>query len=254
MKKLAVIGDSFMSAFVNHQAWPNISGTHFTEIMCNRYGLDLVMLARGGSTTRVIRSQLQYVIDHVKPDYVLFGTTYPARTELPINDKFYDFDAGLLNFNYDRTDSANDLSYYQLRDAVSSNHNLPSMTFDSINSIIGYDRLQKVRDYITNGQRLALEKYFLYNYSRDWSLQVDTWLILSGCYALKEAGIKFSLLLQDPIKDIPYLKNMFKPFSNEIAPDGLNPWDYDPAPPPYHTNEQDQIKLADLWAQRLMLC
>jgi hypothetical protein len=254
MKKLAVIGDSFMSAYVNHPTWPNIAGTHFSEILCEKYGIDLIMLARGGSTTRVIRSQVQYAIDHVKPDYVLFGTTYPARIELPINNTFYNFEYGLLNFNYDRTSTANDLSFHQLKHAAILKQNTPSMTFDSINSIIGYDGLQKVQDYITDEQRLALEKHFVYNYSRDWSLQVDTWLILSGCYALKDAGIKFSLLLQDPIKNISYLNNMFEPFRNEIAPHSFNPWDYTLEPPPYHIGESDQVKLADLWAKRLMLC
>jgi hypothetical protein len=254
MKKLAVIGDSFMSAYVNHVAWPNIAETHFSEILCKKYGIDLIMLARGGSTTRVIRSQIQYAIDEVRPDYVLFGTTYPARIELPIENTFYNFAQGLLNFNYDRTNSANDLSYYQLKHSLDLSNHAPTMTFDSINSIIGYDGLQQVQDHITDEQRLALEKHFIYNYSRDWSLQVDSWLILSGCYALKESGIKFSLLLQDPIKSIPYLYKMFEPFHKEIAPYGLNPWDYTLEPPPYHISEHDQIKLADLWAERLMLC
>lgn len=255
MKKLAVIGDSFMSAYVNHNPWTSIAGTHFTEILAKKYNLELVMLARGGSTNKVIRSQVQYAIDKVKPDYVLFGTTYSPRIELPIINEgvFYNFAHGLLNFNYDRTASSNDLSFHQLKPLLKNETSVPSMTFDSINSIIGYDGLAKVQDHITDEQRYALEKHFLYNYDRDWTIQVDAWIIQSGCYALREAGIQFSLLLQDTIKNIPYLNRMFDSFADEIAPYGFNPWDYQPfSPPPYHISVEEQIKLAELWETRII--
>ena len=243
--KVAVVGDSYMSAVKNKNCYGSIGveGKHFTELLAKKFDWELVSLARGGSTNNVIRSQIQYAIDVVKPDFVFVGTTFPERLEIPVEGKTYDLSRGLENFNYDRTKFVDDQSFFQL------NFDNTTMEFDSINSFIGQDGQPIFDSSLSDEQRLILKKYYIHNFSKSWKSQLDSWIVQSGCFALKEAKINFSLLLQNFLK-YSILMNDFKIFEKEVAMDvGLCPWDYPSGDHPFHTSFEDQEKLAECWSK-----
>jgi hypothetical protein len=236
--KVAVIGDSYMSATVLHK------GMHFTEILAERLGWELHTVARGGSTNNIIRSQIQYVIEVIKPDFAIVGTTFAERLEIPINDKKYQIHLGLLNFNYDRTQFSKDQSFEQL------NIINPSMEFDAINSFLGIDGQPIFDNNLTDEQRHALKLFYIYNFSKDWKIQLDAWMLQSGFHALECAGIKHVVLLQDYLK-MPSVYKDLEQFKDKIVDDELCPWSYENGPYPFHTEAQTQVLLADKWEQFL---
>jgi hypothetical protein len=231
--KVAVIGDSYMSATTKHK------GLHFTEILAERLGWDLYTVARGGSTNNVIRSQIDYVINVVKPDFVIVGTTYVERLEIPIENTEYSISKGLLNFNYDRRQFADDQSFYNLATT-------PTMEFDAVNSFIGQDDQPIFDNNLTAQQRLILTKFYIHNFSRKWKTQLDTWILQSGFYELERSGIKFAILLQDYLRLFGTYRDLVY-FKKYCVDPELCPWSYQNGPFPFHTTAETQILLADLW-------
>jgi len=233
--KVAVIGDSYMSATTRYK------GLHFTEILAERLGWDLHTVARGGSTNNVIRSQIDYVINVVKPDFAFVGTTFPERLEIPIQGQEYQLHNGLLNFSYDRTRTADDQSYYNLATD-------PTMEFDAINSFIGQDGQPIFDNSLTDRQREVLKQFYIHNFSKNWKIQLDIWILQSGFYELERSGIKFVILLQDYLKLFGTYKYL-KYFEKYIVEDRLCPWTYETGQSPFHTTAETQVLLADLWQQ-----
>lgn len=234
--KVAVIGDSYMSATVQHK------GMHFTEILADRLNWDLHTVARGGSTNNVIRSQIQYVIDVIQPDFAIVGTTFAERVEIPISGKHYNYKNGLLNFNYDRKTHVDDQSYYNLSTE-------PTMEFDAINSLLGTDNQTIIDNSLTDQQRHALKLFYIYDFSKYWKIQLDAWMIQSGLNALEHSGIKYKALLQDHFLTVAY--KGFEQFKDNIVEEDLCPWSYENGPYPFHTTPETQVLLANKWQHNL---
>jgi hypothetical protein len=230
---VAVIGDSYMSATVRHK------GLHFTEILAERLGWRLHTVARGGSTNNVIRSQIDYVINVVKPDFAFVGTTFQERLEIPIEGCNYQTGNGLLNFNYDRRQYGNDQSYYNLA-------TYPTMEFDAISSFIGQDGQPIFDNALTEYQRLILKNFYIHNFSSEWKIQLDTWVLQSGFHALEQSNIKFAILLQNYLKMYSTYRDL-EYFEKYCVDMDLCPWAYETGPFSFHTTAETQVILADKW-------
>ena len=87
MKKiLGICGDSFMASISkDDNNLENGHGKHFTDILKERLGCEIITYAKGGVSNQCIRLQIDEIIKH-NPHHIIIGTTSPDRIEIPLND------------------------------------------------------------------------------------------------------------------------------------------------------------------------
>ena len=87
MKKiLGICGDSFMASISKYDNnLENGHGKHFTDILKERLGCEIITYAKGGVSNQCIRLQIDEIIKH-NPHHIIIGTTSPDRIEIHLND------------------------------------------------------------------------------------------------------------------------------------------------------------------------
>jgi hypothetical protein len=230
--KLAVCGCSFSA--VSHLE--EFKGTHWSEILAEKLNARLYNFARQGISNSVIRLQINEAI-RIKPDWVFINATTPERIEFPVEDKKYDVNLRLKNFNYSK-----------------ENYNMVSETMFSIIDNHPHEyRREKVSKHI----RDAVELHTALLFDRKWQEQKDNWILSSGVWRLHDLGIKFFYNPwtinhpAEPLHNLPKwftekyflstefnLMNLFNRFEKELVKSP--PYDVG-----YHTPVEEQQIIAD---------
>ena len=236
--KIAVCGCSFSATVAGEYA-----GTHWSEIVAERTGAELINLARQGISNSVIRLQIAEAIRQ-QPDWVFVNATTTDRLEIATDNRHlehpslgYDPAAGLSNFNY--------------------HSDQPSrMISETVFSMIDWDlhpyRGKKVNDDV----REAVANYSAFIYDLHWRLQVDNWIINSGLWDLHTQGIKFvyNQTILNEFAEMHMLPVWFadryfvNPELDLLALMRKHVLDFDPG---YHTTPETQLWIADRYLQMI---
>lgn len=220
--KILVCGCSY---FTTDSNWPN---THFTEIIAEKLNANLINLAERGSSNFAIRLQVQSCYE-IKPDLVILGFTFPDRIEHNFNNKKYNSNMHVHN-----------LKYNQVREFLKDQY--ASIQSDPMPALIKSDTELSpvVKNYV---------KYF-YNY--ELQKHKDYLIAQTALYFLKTNNIPFVFseagLGSDNL-------GLFKDFKNNWVKSG-NPWPLTSKGEKmwqrvYHTQSEEQIKLAEIWLKKI---
>jgi hypothetical protein len=234
MKTIYVCGDSFLTPSA---LYPN---THFTEIISEKLGYDLKVLAHGGMSNNGICLQIEAAIIN-NASFVIASPTYYDRIEIPIIDKSEKYDASDLFYcgnTYRNYDGAID-------------HALFSDSIISLLSESTKERFAKIPNMIEKVN--TLKDYLVNLYNPIWKGQQDTWSLYAAFHKLHMSNIPYIMVLDRmniasefnwlteknntlPYGDIQHLVAQLIEYSKQ---NNIN------ADPGYHTLPKDQIIIAE---------
>jgi hypothetical protein len=233
MKKLIICGDSFMSPAVEY---PN---THFSEIIADKLGYELISYSRAGMSNGGVAIQLDTAIQQ-KPDLILVATTYSDRIEFPINDP-----KPTDNFTID------DISYHHTTTSLVSID-----TQNTCAQLISTNLTEVISNQCFNTFELceqprkkekAIKDWFRYLYHPDWKNQVDRWMMYAILHKLDESTIPY-IICRDPLNVVPmcsWLKDDALVWHiNKMMDDRKQVDDSGPSLP-YHTSIETQAIVAE---------
>lgn len=257
MKKLVICGDSFNAVS------KTLSGTHYSELLADRLGWQLMNYARRGCSNGGIRLQIQEAIKQ-KADFVIVVPTGWDRMEIPVRDNFYRAPANtikkwgnlLQDFLLDKSRSAydpdvgiNNINY----DPAQTDH----MIFETIFSLAENCGHEYRTHQLTNEKTEAIQQYINHIYDSGWKQQIDKWIISDGVCQLHGRSIPFSIergMLwkdrEDIIKSIPsFIPKEYIRQDNELIGTGCSfyPLKDTAKDPGYHSEPEAQKWIADLY-------
>jgi hypothetical protein len=255
-KKLIVCGCSF-SAPSND---PNLAGTAYGEVLANKLGWDVEILARQGCSNGGIRVQIDEVIRQ-RPAFAIIAPTFHDRTEIPARAAPYDFrDDDWKGWNselqqhlqkshlngYDREAGINNVNY---------GNNPYRMICETIFSLAeNYDHPYRSSKIDKDTQK-AIKSWINYLYDSEWKRQQDEWIIRDGVVQLYSAGVPF-LLIANNIWTSETVRAAIPGFVpdhhmtlkyEETPAHATNNWPFKGADPGYHGDPESQKYLADTY-------
>lgn len=233
MKKLIVCGDSYMSPVLEHP------GTHFSEIVADKLGYELIPYSRGGMSNGGIAVQIDTAIEN-KPELILVGLTNSDRIEFTINEP-----------NTTDRFTIDDITYHHATQSLSSIRNFahkPQLISTNINEVISkkygitFDKCNE-----PNKKQQAINDWFKYLYHPDWKTQTDKWMMYAILHQLHESQIPY-VICRDPlniIKTCSWLKSYSPAYDiNKIMYEDMMSDDVK-LNIPYHTSFQAQVDIAE---------
>lgn len=249
IKKLAVCGDSFASASVL------TPGKHYSEIIADRLGYELVSLARGGMSNLGICLQIEYAIKH-QFDFVIVSFTDSSRIEIPFNPIGYNFvnDDDVYTVDHRKFgtyirrefDASKGLEnvVYDHKNYLSSTYPFfnksPTIRSDNVGSLMWGEYYPVPKE-----QKIAMQYYLTELFDLNWKAQVDQWCLKSCMRDLVDSGIPFVYANGGGL----WLNEQWLPAAVTIDWPSFTYALQDPTftDPGYHTDEQAQIDLADIF-------
>ena len=233
MKKLIVCGDSYMSPVLEH---PN---THFSEIVADTLGYELIPYGRAGMSNGGIAVQIQTAIQD-RPDLILVGLTNSDRIEFLINDP-----KPTCNFTVDDISYHHDLQSLKKAGRHDRNSQLISTNLNEILSNQFSNTFDKCDEPIKKQQ--TINDWFRYLYHPDWKLQTDRWMMYAILHQLHESQIPY-VICRDPlnvIRTCSWLKSYYPAYDiNKIMYEDMMSDDVK-LEIPYHTSFNGQVKIAE---------
>jgi hypothetical protein len=226
-KKLIICGDSFMSPTIK------LPGTHFSELVSEKMGLELVCFSRSSMSNGGIISQLQKAIT-LNPEIIIFNTTFADRIELSLTEK------NLEDLEIDLT--CEDFYYGERKDysCKTINDNDYTMGSESIESLLNGGIFPEKKSAVDN---------FLSNiYNRKWKIQMDRHAIYSMAHQIYTKGIPFLFMIDiiDAASKMSWLpKNQIGFSWKELESITLDKFDIKFEDPGYHTTPEVQMIIAD---------
>jgi hypothetical protein len=247
MAKLVVCGDSNAAASVH------TPGKHFSELLADKMGYELISLARGGMSNAGICLQIEYAINTIRPDFIYVSLTDSSRTEIPYTatdstffnnqtdlwDKLrrgYDISRGLENVVYDHKDYLSCQNTFLNKNPTMRSDNVGSLTWE------GYYK-------VTKQQKTAMQYYITELFDMNWKQQLDIWCVKHCVRELVDSRIPFLIRQESYLENCTWL-----PEINCINSQQLDYGHYarlsfdDPTfvDPGYHTKEEYQREITDL--------
>lgn len=171
---VAVCGDSFCAGSTIDL---KLAGTraHFSQILEDQYGYQVLHFAHGGFSNTGICFQIQEAIAR-KPAVVVYNQTWSARVDLNMRDRFFS-PAGTKNFIYHDPHACSSHQPW----AGDLNANTLSAPWQGID--------QKTYVKITAEQKTAVELYLKHLVSYNMETAKDTWLMEYWHNQIQYAGM-----------------------------------------------------------------
>ncbi len=254
MKKLGVCGDSYMAAIsYNENDLDNGCGKHFTELLSEKLGWDVVTFARGACSNQTIRLQIDEVIKE-SPDLVIIGLTSPDRFEYPIYDlsapEYFDkFKEEFKSKMYQPNDGLYNIDYNGFPDKSSEHEKFkkidPKMVSETLNNFFWGNQSKEI---LTKSDIKILENWFVRFYDFNWKVQQDSWIIANGLRKLLDNNIEFFCINTNLYPhELEFFKERIISHSSQ-----LNPWNYyypnhTNVKYRFHTTLETQELLSELW-------
>ena len=244
LKKFAVCGDSFAAAVTEepvagkiYKENSGLSGTHFSELLCDSIGYQPVHLARGGMSNGGIRLQVETAINQ-QVDFIYAITTGTDRVE------FRAAGADQRPFNWRRASTEITHSYHGdiscLNPAVGSN----IIHSETLSSLVR--RTYEQPDSPSDAQVHAWEQYVTHLYEPELKHRQDSWIFSSLITLLRRSDIPFLLIDVSDFRKYPDIR---VDYDNRVldgaAHQHINPRYYqDESMSRYHTSVKAQEILA----------
>ena len=226
MKKLIVCGCSWMSVDTIHPS--KYKDTHFSELLAEKLGYELIVYAKPGSSNGGICVQIEEAI-RSKPDLIIFGQSVADRIELAITHQ-----PSLFNFCTD-----DDQNTVRLSELLGKHQVNPTIMSDNLTSMLYnedddkhdpvkwfYDHLRASGVPITKekAQQLAnaVKNYFMDMHSLRMKKQIDMWTLYAVQHKLHLSGIpalKVIDLLHYDTPWYPCITKGYGPRDFYVAPD-----------------------------------
>lgn len=187
MGKLIVCGDSHMSPSDREP------GTHFSELVANHLGYELIPYSRGGISNGGIAIQIDNAIKN-KPDLILVGTTYYDRIEFSVEDSPQESCGRKVftvkDIDYKHSSSLSSLSKWADVPPTLISRNLHELLDDSTTNIFSVckDPIEKKK---------AVSNWFKYMYSPSWKRQTDEWIMYAILHKLHLSNIPYILCVDN---------------------------------------------------------
>ena len=109
-------------------------GIEFGQLVADHFGWDYVNTAVVSASTVVIRLQIQYAIENLKPDFMIINWTNPARIEWNFTEKEYDPLKGLKQVTYQTSTQSPDDNNHPAGELVD-----PTIAFNTFQSLFCED-------------------------------------------------------------------------------------------------------------------
>lgn len=207
MAKVAVCGDSFSAVS------KILPGTHYSELLADQLGWELLNYARRGCSNGGIRVQINEAIKQ-QADFVIIVPTSWDRMEIPAEGVPYHKEHEGTGWGHPLQDHLLDTKNYNgyhkelgVSNINYSKQQTSTMIFETIFTLAeNYDHEYRAGKLDKETHR-AIVSYVNHIYDSNWKRQLDQWIIVEGLMQLYSRGIKFSVetgLLWDhyPITDL----------------------------------------------------
>jgi hypothetical protein len=253
MAKLIVCGCSYSAP---SQTLP---GTAYGEILANRLGWDVEILARQGCSNGGIRVQIDEVLRQ-RPAFAIVAPTFWDRMEIPASAAPYDWSQNtergwnpslqqhlqreILN-GYDRSAGIDNVNY---------GTNPYRMICETIFSLAENYEHPYRSSRIDRDTQAAVKHYINHMYDSNWKRQQDEWIIRDGIMQLFYSGIPFlvvannlwdSVTVRDAIPSVVDDKYLTLKYEDTPAY-ATNKWPFEGRiDPGYHGSPASQEYLAD---------
>jgi hypothetical protein len=258
MKTIAICGDSFSATS------KTLPGTHYSELLAEKLGWQLLNYARRGCSNGAVRLQIQEAIRQNASFVVVVPTSWD-RTEIPVRDNFYKSTANLpkkswgnllQDFLLDRSNSTYDssLGIANINYDPSKTNNMIFETIFSLAENLPHEyRISQLTEEKVN----AMKQYINHLYDSNWKRQMDQWIISEGLAQLQSHNIPFSIergmlwndrneIKNTVIGTIPehYIRQDFELIGTGCHKHPLIEADNDPG---YHSEPEGQVWIANLY-------
>lgn len=237
-------GDSYMAPIYGDD--DEYSDTHFTQIVANALGRELVVFARSGMSNGGICLQIEAAIK-AKPDLIIIGTTFSDRTEIavnsPTNSNRHLPLHSIFYYAYDKDSNfklpQDGVPWYQWH-----KNSKPTLVSESIVNLLNF------QDYKVNPTYMSLpdidikvnsvKQWFDHLYHPVWKHKIDSWCLAAVVAKLQASGIPYIVAhevvkIDLPIPDEHTTSKHFETYKK--IPD---------RDPGYHTTVGAQQKIAKL--------
>lgn len=160
--KIAVCGESFCTA---SKIDVKDIGTraHFSHILEDRYGHEVIHLAHGGVSNVCIWFQIREAIK-LKPQVIVYNKTWSARIELLTTGNFY-LDSGLKNF-----------IYYDPTHAATGSKHVGDIQNGNVLSTVWQGLAENPFVDLTTEQLNAVKLYIKHMYHDALHTEIDSWV------------------------------------------------------------------------------
>lgn len=192
MKKIAVCGDSFSAVSITQP------GTHYSELLADRLGWQLLNYARRGCSNGGIRLQIDEAIRQ-HADFVIIVPTSWDRTEIPATAAPYTKTREDTGWGHPLQDHLLNVDIkngynpaYGISNINYSKEHPSTMIFETIFSL-AENQGHEYRNDLDKYTHQAIQGYVNFIYDSNWKRQCDQWIMISGITALHDAGIPFSV-------------------------------------------------------------
>ena len=238
MKKLIVCGCSWMSVDTIHPS--KYKDTHFSELLAEKLGYELIVYAKPGSSNGGICVQIEEAI-RSKPDLIIFGQTVADRIEFKVAENPEAFGGGWVTDN----------SEVRLSELIGDHAVNPTLMSDNLHSLLYetdnypdtaywmYENIVRYGVDITESDARdkvnAVKDWFRYVYSLRMKKQIDMWTLYAVQHKLHLSGIPALKVIDLFHYDTPWYPCITKgygPADLFASPDYPHGW--------YHTSLETQ--------------
>jgi len=216
--KVVVCGDSWMTTDIRYP------DKHFSEILSNKYGFNVINLARGGMSNIGICFQLQQAVE-LDPQIIIFNETEPDRTSFPIGK--FKINEGLKNIRY--TDSVS---------GSCKNILVGDKTSPVIDDVLETLNGNSCKYDLSSEQKTAIKFYTAYLYDFHFNAVIQNWMIKYWENEIANRGISV-LNFRNEIN--------YKTIDDSFSYDSLDKYDA-----VFHTDFDFQKKLANALQQLII--
>ena len=228
MMKIVCCGSSFSSLD------PALPNTHYSEIISQKLGAELINIAKPGSSNFAIRLQIDTAIQ-LKPDLILFEFASASRLDLPLK---------VLGDNkqYQSNNLAHNLRYTNYHNVVPDviQRDQESIISDSISNLIN-ENCFITNEKLTTASRQALKSWFIELYDEPIAYHKDFYITSSVHWPLQQSKIPYLWTRGDLCM---FDWNLYP---NQVD-DAGNPWLVtNMTSTTYHTSVGQQIEIANCW-------
>jgi hypothetical protein len=174
--KIIVCGDSFCAA-TTYAVKDVGDRKHFSQILEDAHGHEVINLAHGGMSNVGIWFQIREAI-LLKPDVIVYNQTWSSRIELMMNKQYFNLENGLKNFIYFDPSATSTGTEY-----------VGDVKHSEVLSTVWQGLKDNPFVDISNEQILAVDLYLKHMYHDGISTEIDTWMFEYWQIKIEQAGI-----------------------------------------------------------------
>ena len=243
---IIVCGDSYMSPVVHHP------GKHFSELVADRLGFELVAYSRGGMSNGGIALQIETAIEK-RPSLILVGFSFPDRVEYPVKDDDGTYDLTADNILYEPGHSLSTAQKHVGNDPKLVSTNIHELLDPTSEETWAHNYKNVWNAHL---KRDIIVQWFHNIYYRGWHTKLNSYLVYALLHKLHLSGIPYIVCFDfiGAVNKCPWLytttENGTKPvienacdnFVQHLNNDG-HPlkWEDDPG---FHTSFECQRRMA----------